>query len=145
MDNQQVVDLVISRTELVEYCRDELGLKVGNKLKQGLDVPSWIRCKRGYIGACLRGMVDTDGSIFWERHKIKKKIYSYPRLSFVSASRPLRESVFLILRSFGFTPRMRKKDGVYRCVQLESMEEIRHYFETVGTHNPKHERRFLVR
>lgn len=141
--HEKAVSLVVSRTELVKYCHDYLELKVGNKLKQGLDIPSWISSKLEFQKACLRGLVDTDGCIFYERHNIQGKIYSYPRLNFTSASIALRKSVFDIFTGLGFSPRMRKKDGVYKCVQLENRNEIRQYFEAVGTHNQKHQQRFF--
>lgn len=137
------VNLIISRTSLVDFCHNHLGLLIGNKVKQGINIPTWIYKRRIFQVACIRGLVDTDGCFFWERHRIKGKIYSYPRISFVTASPLLRDSVFSVLKNLGFSPRIRKKQGVEQCVQLENSNEIRHYLETIGTHNPKHKRRFM--
>lgn len=137
---QQYVRLVISRSELVKYCHSTLGLKIGNKLKQGLDIPQWIKDNVEYQKACVRGLIDTDGCVFYERHRIKNKIYSYPRLNFVSHSLDLLKSVFTILKDLGFSPR--ERGG--RCVQLENKAEILHYFDTIGSHNPKHKDRLLA-
>lgn len=134
------VRLIVSRTSLVKYCNGTLGLKIGDKLKQGLDIPQWIKNDIEYQKACVRGLVDTDGCVFYERHRIKNKIYSYPRLNFVSHSPALRRSVFTILKNLGFTPRERGS----RCVQLENKSEIHDYFDVIGTHNPKHFQRLMA-
>ena len=132
------MNIVVSRRELVLFCK-KIGLKIGNKLNQGLDIPSWIKGNGGYEKSCLRGLVDTDGCIFDERHKINGKFYSYKRLNLTSYSRALRKSVFSIFKKLGMHPKIRGN----KCVQLENIQEIRKYFRVVGTHNPKHLRRFM--
>jgi len=139
--DQIVVDLLISRRELVIFCNEKLGLKVGNKLKQGLDMPDWVKKNIEFQKACLRGLVDTDGCIFNEVHSIRGKRYSYKRLNFTSASPQLRASVYVVFSRLGMTPRLRR----ITSVQLEDKMEIKRYFKIIGTSNPKHLRRFLER
>lgn len=134
------VDLVVSRRELVRFCNENLGLLIGNKIKQGLDIPTWIKEKPEFYKSCLRGLIDTDGCVFDEVHYIRGKHYSYKRLNFRSASPSLRDSVFSLFRELGMTPKMRNTSAV----QLEDKEEIERYFKIVGTSNPKHLRRFNI-
>ena len=134
---KDAIDLVISRVELVEFC-SSIGLKIGNKIKQGVDIPKWIKCDTKLKKACVRGLMDTDGCIFNECHKIKEKRYCYPRMSFVSASPPLRNSFFEILKELGFSPKHRNN----RSVNLEKREDIVQYFKVIGTNNNKHRKRF---
>jgi hypothetical protein len=136
-EKESIVNIVVSRVKLVRFCKS-LGLKVGNKLKQKVDIPNWIKKEAKYKTACLRGLMDTDGCIFNECHNINNKRYCYPRLSFVSYSKNLRCSVFKILSELGFHPKIRNN----RSVQLENREDIIKYFNLVGTHNPKHKQRF---
>jgi len=136
-EEHSVVSIVVSRIALVEFCKS-LGLKVGNKIKQKVDIPNWIYLKKGYQLACVRGLVDTDGCIFNECHRIKGKKYCYPRLSFVSASLALRKSVHKILTILDFSPKIRNN----RSVHIESRAEIIRYFREVGTRNAKHKKRF---
>ena len=133
----KALDITVSRTHLVRFC-STLGLKIGNKIKQNLDIPEWVQNKRSFLLACIRGLVDTDGGIFQETHKIKGRSYSYARLAFTSASPPLRLSVMRALEEVGLHPRLRSK----RNVQIEAEVEIREYFRVVGTSNPKHRQRF---
>ncbi|MCX6791284.1 MAG: hypothetical protein NTV62_03810, partial [Candidatus Gribaldobacteria bacterium] len=55
------VCLNISRTQLIEFLVQEVGLKRGNKVKQQVGVPAWIQNSREYLIACVRGLFDTDG------------------------------------------------------------------------------------
>lgn len=134
--NENCTNIVLSSTILVKYLAHH-GLLPGNKLRNGLDVPEWIRFNSGYSEACFRGMFDTDGCIFAERHFINGREYIYPRMSLVSASQRLLESAYDILVTSGFTPKLR-----YRRVNLERFPDIDRYFKMVGTGNPKHLRRW---
>lgn len=133
---KSVNNIVVSRKELVVYLH-ELGLPVGNKIKQQIDIPEWIKRERKLSIACLRGLVDTDGCVFTHRYRVKGKWYAYKKLSFTSASEPLRKSVHTLMLEFGFHPRMTKKD-----VRLDRAEDMERYFNRIGSHNPKHLRRY---
>lgn len=136
-DTSNCRTLVVSSIELVEFLMC-LGLPKGNKVRQQHDIPAWVRGKRDYEIACIRGIFDTDGCIFQERHGIKDKLYCYSRMSFVTASQPLRESIFQILTDLGFNPKMRNE----RSVNLEKASDINRYFRLIGSSNPKHIQRF---
>ena len=129
-----VMTIAVSRKKLVEFCNKKLGLHIGNKLKQGLDIPEWIRKNSEFEKACIRGIMDTDGCIFEECHKIKNKLYWYKRWNITSASSLLRKSIFEILGKNGLSPKIRNN----RCIQIEDADSIKKYFKIVGTNNPKH-------
>ncbi len=135
-ESESVDNLTISRTKLVRFCLS-IGLKKGNKLKQNLDIPSWVQKNEKFAKACVRGIMDTDGCVFAECHNVGRKRYCYPRLSITSASPQLLDSIADILRKFGFSPRIRMN----RSVNLERREDIMRYFKTIGSSNPKHLRR----
>lgn len=102
--------ITVSSIALVELLTQE-GLVLGNKLRQGLDMPAWVRQNNGYARACLRGLFDTDGSVYEEVHRVAGRQYSYPRWSLVSASSNLRESISLTLTDLEFTPKIRNNRG----------------------------------
>jgi len=64
----------------------DLGFTPGDKVKNQLDIPSWIFTDNSFIMRCLKGLIDTDGTI-----SINKSFRCF-RISFVSASKPLVES-----------------------------------------------------
>lgn len=138
IDSRTVMIIAVSRIKLVEFCNKKLGLHIGNKLKQGLNIPSWIIGNSEFEKACVRGIMDTDGCIFDEVHRLKGKSYSYKRLNITSVSSELIKSIFDILDKNGLSPKIRKA----RCVQIERKENIKKYLQIIGTSNPKHLKRY---
>ncbi|MFH1401493.1 MAG: hypothetical protein ABIG40_00835 [Parcubacteria group bacterium] len=132
------VDLIVSRVELVRFCVQKLGLKQGNKIKQQVGVPLWIRRNSQYSIACLRGLIDTDGCLFSHRYKVNGKFYNYKKISFTSYSDPLRQSVFNILKNNGFHPRFAQR----KDVRLDRLNDVKRYFRYIGSNNPKYLKRY---
>jgi len=136
---QNTINYNVSRVELVKFSTEKLGLKRGNKIKQQVDIPKWIKRNEQYAIACVRGLVDTDGCIFNHKYKVKGKWYSYKKLAFASRSKPLRESVFNILKNNGLNPRLTQD----KDVRLDSIKDMKRYFKIFNSHNPKHLKRYL--
>ncbi len=126
--------LRFSRKKIVDFLIT-IGLKKGHKIRQKVDIPSWIKSNLEYQKACLRGLVDTDGSLFHENHKMKGKKHTYPRLSFVTSSPYLASSVMEIFELLNLSPNLRRMG---QTVQLENKLKICDYFKIIGTSNPKH-------
>jgi len=125
---------VVSRTELIRFCVEKLGLKQGNKIKQQVDIPDWIKRNKRYSIACVRGLIDTDGCVFTHCYKSGGKWYRYKKISFTSYSEPLRQSVFNILRDIGLNPRLGQRQDVW----LDSQKDVKKYLKIVNFHNQKH-------
>ena len=134
-----VNNIVISRTGLVRYLH-ELGLPIGNKVKQQFDIPRWIKDNKEFRKACVRGLVDTDGSVFTHRYKVGGKWYGYKKLAFTSASRPLLQSVHDILTELGIRVRLARQG---RDIRIDSIDEMKKYFRLIGSNNQKHLKRYL--
>ena len=43
LERKNVIAVVVSRTELVDFCHKKLGLPIGDKLANHFDIPSWIK------------------------------------------------------------------------------------------------------
>jgi intein/homing endonuclease len=69
----------------------------GSKLIQGVSVPNWIKINHECKINCLRGLMETDGSIYSDR--------KYRAVMFANASYSLAKDVFEIMISLGFRPR----------------------------------------
>lgn len=136
--NTPVLVLCMSRIQLVQFLH-VLGLPIGNKINQNIDIPHWIKHRKDFAISCVRGLIDTDGSVFSHHYLSKARSYSYKKLSFTSASPLLLESVAHILKELGMKPRF----GSNKDVRLDSIKDMKRYFSMVGTHNPKHLRRYL--
>ncbi len=130
---------VVSRVALVKYLVEAVGLHVGSKVRQQVDIPSWIKENKQYSISCLRGLIDTDGCIILHRYRSKGRRYCYKKIGFTSRSYPLLRSVSAILLILGIKHRIMKNNW---DIRIETQEEAKKYFQMVGTHNPKHLKRY---
>lgn len=136
-EHNSVNNIVVSRSDLVSYLH-ELGLPIGNKVKQGFNIPDWIMDDKRYLLACVRGLVDTDGGIYTHNYKVGSKLYSYKKLCFSSSSPALLRTVFEFMKQVGLKPRI--SQGV--DILIENTADVKKYFKVVGSHNPKHLKRY---
>jgi len=134
---ESVFVISVSSMNLIDYLI-KLGLKKGNKIKLQVDIPDWIKNNKSYSIACVRGLVDTDDCIFNHKYKVNNKFYNYKKLAFACYSQPMRRSVYNILSSLGIKSRLFS----YRDVRIDSQEDIKKYFKLIGSHNPKHLKRY---
>lgn len=131
-------DLVMSSVALVEFLVS-CGVPNGHKIRNGVAIPAWIVENLSYRRACVRGLMDTDGSVYPHRYRVNGVHYQYPKMCFASASPPLLQGVREILRGDGYHPRINRNG---RCVYLERQEDVDRYFAEIGTHNPRYQRRY---
>lgn len=123
----------VSSVALVELLLEQ-GLPMGDKIRGGVSIPEWISQNKTYLVACLRGIFDTDGGIYFEKHKRGEKVYEYVRLSYTSGSPTLLEAIHLSLQRLGFDAKKRGRDRV----RVEKFADIEKYFKIVGSSNTKH-------
>lgn len=134
---EMVCDIIISRTKLVSYLLS-LGLLVGNKVKQQVNVPTWVSNSRSYAKNCLRGLFDTDGCFYLDKHRYKDKIYYNCGMNFTNRSLPLLNFFKDKLEQYHFNPTQSTKYSVF----LRKEKEIIRYFQEIGSSNPKHFNKF---
>jgi len=125
-------DIAVYSKNLVEFLESN-GLKRGNKVKNKADIPFWIKRNNRFQLSCLRGLMDTDGSCYAYSHNVNKERYRNVALCFTNASETLLRSVYNIFNNNGYYPCMTD-----RRVYVYGEDEIKKYFQKVGTHNPKH-------
>lgn len=129
-------DLLVSSTELVDFLVQH-GVPRGHKLRHGLSIPKWVMENSRYRLACLRGLIDTDGSIYAHRYRVNGTAYQYAKICFSSASPDLLSDVYRVLKEAGYSPRLKS-----RCVYLERSSDVDRYLSEIGTHNPRYQRRY---
>lgn len=128
------LNIILHGVNIVDFCQS-IGLKKGNKLNQRLDVPGWVKRNGLFVKACLRGLFDTDGSIFVHRYSVKNKDYEYIKASFSSKSVDLIKSVWVMLKKYHFNARITKN---HQEVRLETKKDLEMFRKIVGSNNPKH-------
>lgn len=117
-------------TEVVRWLLN-MGL-VFNKVKYQVDIPNWIFKKKRYMRKTLRGLIDTDGSVY--------KLKFGRQISFTNHSIPLLKSVRRICQELNFNPSKITSFKIY----LTKQQDIDKYFKEIGFGNKKHIERFKI-
>lgn len=125
----KVCDITINGINLIKILI-KLGIKKGNKTKHQVGVPKWITENSKYSEACLRGLIDTDGGIYFHHHKTNGFLCFNLGLCFTSHSTPLLNFVCQLLLKLGFHPKRGSKH-----IYLYQYNEIIKYFDIIGTNN----------
>ena len=111
---------------LVDY-----GLVSGNKKLNNVRIPNWIMNNKEFAKACVRGLMDTDGSVFYHKNSVK--------IELSSGIPNLHDSFEKSMRSLGFNKRWSQENtnGVRRY-GLYSKSDIEKYINNIGFNNMKH-------
>jgi len=99
-------------------------------------IPSWIFKKKVYLKSCIRGLIDTDGSIF----RMSKRDHRLIRIGFKNTKIKLLSDARKALIMLGFHP---SKIICSREIFLSRQSEIIKYAKEIGFNNPKNLKRFM--
>lgn len=75
--------------------------KGGSKYNQDVKIPDWILVDKEFSKECLRGLIQTDGSIYTDR--------GYLMVNITSAITPLAESIVVAMLNLGYKPNVQKR------------------------------------
>lgn len=96
-----------------------LGLPAGDKIKNNVGIPLWIKTNRKFGINCLKGLFETDGCFVEDEDNYTQII------EFKNNCKRLREDVYNILLNLGFNPqlgqnyvRLARKGEVYKFKDL---------------------------
>ncbi len=107
----------------------EYGLCWGNKIKAGVGIPGWIKESPEFLSACLRGLIDTDGSVY----RLSNKDPRIVRISFKSANIVLLGDVLASLKQLG----IKTSKVIYGNIHITAKKDVSKYLKKVGFNNPK--------
>ena len=117
----------------------ELGIPVGNKLENNVKIPEWIFSDKDLIKVCIRGLIDTDGSI----SPITGR--NYPYIWFVSQIQGLQESFSRAMKILDFkTSSWSHRANHGSQIYLGAKSMVEKYFNEINFNNPYHKHRFML-
>lgn len=134
--DRSTIELIVTGVSFVKMMKN-LGLKVGNKVKQQVGIPDWVRNKENYFRACVRGLFDTDGGTFFHKHWVGNYHYRHFGLTFTSASKRLLSDFKNCLRFNGISTH-----GKRDCLFIYKKGDIEKFFEIYEPQNLKHKDRY---
>ena len=99
--------------ELLKY-----GLEIGDKIKNNIGIPNWIKTNKNYSKSCIKGLIDTDGCVY--RCKREKQIY----IGFTNFDEKLFEDFQEVTKKLGYhfvksnirNKRLYRKEEVVRFI-----------------------------
>lgn len=120
--------LVVTSRKLVEFFESK-GFKPGDKIRNLLDIPDWIKNNKEFLRRCLKGLYDTDGSAYKLTNQNSYQIlftnYNPVLLNAVRGS--------LISLDIGVSRISRGRD-----ITITKKSELRKFLKEVGFSNIKH-------
>lgn len=123
--DKNVIDLKIHSVHIVKSLV-QLGLKKGNKVKNQIKIPSWIKKNDDYFIPCIRGLIDTDGYIGkYLKHSGRYTWFQY-HVGFTNHSTRLIEDFIEFCERFEipvsrtnkFKVIVGRREGVFRILKL---------------------------
>ena len=122
--------IYLGSVRLVRWFLD-MGLAF-NKVNSQVDMPRWCFRNESYMRNVIRGLIDTDGSVY----KLKS---GNSQISFCNRSSPLLNSARLLLINLGFNPSRISGFNIY----LTRKKDLSKYYREIGFNNKKNKKRFL--
>jgi len=86
------------------------GADSGSKYKQKVSVPKWIKANKKFTLLCLKGLFETDGSIYLDR--------KYIMANFVTTIPNLAEDVTAMINKIGFKPNVQSLNYSYKKTRI---------------------------
>lgn len=128
LKNSNGVTLTVSGRELVNFFENK-GFKPGDKIINQLEIPDWIKQNKNFLKVCLRGLYDTDGSVY----KLTNQ-NSY-QICFTNYNQILLNDVRNALLDFGIKV---SKISRMRDITITKKSELRKFLNEVGFRNSRH-------
>lgn len=115
------------------FMLNEFGIPTGDKMKNKIDIPGWIKSEKQYYQACIKGLFDTDGGSYFHRHWVGDYKYRHFGLTFTSGSKDLQKSFSRGLDQFSIKNSI---SGIN--VMIYSLKEVGRFFKIFKPANKKH-------
>lgn len=143
-ERERALRLVFGSKAIFTFLTNTVGLAHGPKKGEAVTIPKSILLKELTTNAVLRGIFDTDGSIFFSD---KKGSPNYPTIELTTTSGVLATQIAEILAKKGYRVRPRKhrpgNNLVINRVALYGKKNMKRWFEEIGFTNPIKQRKLI--
>jgi hypothetical protein len=99
IDRKNRIQIIINSKEKCLFLTEELNIPYGKGKSEKITIPEVIRKDWNLSKYFIRGVVDTDGTVFSVK---KPRVERYPSIEITSISKELMEEIKLILEDQGF-------------------------------------------
>lgn len=126
--NENTITLTFHSKALVDFMASK-GFNAGDKIKNKLTIPNWISTNPELLKPCIRGLLDTDGSIY---KLTNQNVY---QICFVSHNILLLNDVRKFIINLNIIP---SKIVNNRKFYITKKSELRKFLKDIGFNNPRH-------
>ncbi len=126
--NSNALNIVADGRKIVDFFEKE-GFKAGDKIRNQVRMPEWIKENCKFLAVCLRGLYDTDGCFYRLTNQNSYQIH------FKNHNVTLLNDVHESLIKLGIKP---SKIICNQSIVVTKKEEIAKFYKLIGFHNPKH-------
>lgn len=117
---------------------NNLGVEYGNKTIKQNYIPAWISENEDFCKAFIRGIFDTDGCLYLDKHIINKVSYMHLGIALSASNPDFLSRVGDLLIDLGFNPTL----GTSKQLRLRSQKEVQRFVDTIKPVNKKHLRNY---
>ena len=104
-------------------------------------VPNWISSNKGKSKRCIRGLVDTEGTVGIKRYTGVQREHIYAQLTFTNKNKNLLSFIESKLMQFGYSPTRNSRKNIY----ISNARDIQRYMLEIGSSNPKFAKKLALR
>jgi len=137
--NLSFYEKITKKENVVHLCKSSkklLKFLISIGINKNKKIPNWIFKNKKYLKCCVRGLIDTDGSVF----RMSNKDYRLIRIGFKNVNKKLLKNFRTALIKLDFYP---SKIICNRQIFLSRKDEIKRYVKEIGFNNPKNKKRFI--
>ena len=135
--HERTLRLIIHNKKFFNFLTSKIGMFSGTGKTYNVTIPEKIE-KSGHVLSCVRGIADTDGSIFTSN---KPGTSDYPSIEITTASENLANQIFGILDKLNFRVRIRnhKPENTARIykISLNGWEMMMKWYNEIGFSHPR--------
>ena len=132
------IRLRINKKKFVEKLK-KIGIETGNKKRRNLLIPPSILKFKSKVKACIRGIFDTDASLYFDRRKCY--ISPYVRIELHMYCLKLLVQISKILHELGINSKISKKK---QSLYINGYNNVKSFLKKIGLSNVKHLRRLSI-
>ena len=126
LKNANCIQSKVYSTKFIEFLIEN-GMVSGNKISNGAALPKWIFKNKKFIFGALRGLIDTDGGIYFKQKKYKRAF-----IEFQTKSPYIRSNLISLIKGAGLSPSKSSNN-----VRIQNQNEVKEFFKLIGSSNPK--------
>jgi intein/homing endonuclease len=114
----------------------KLGIPSGKCKTKTVVIPDIILESCATTKRCIRGIFDTDGSVYFDRRNIYKK--PYPRIELHLANEKLINQIYFILKKFGLNCRTSRRSDNSFSIYLNGASNVIKFLNDICLVNERH-------